>query len=92
MNILLVISLVILGLCMFSIYRIYKNASNQTIIDNDYVIDIDQSINDFLRNGGRDIRKTFGFIILSIVSLYKITTQSIKNNKFTQRIFDKIQL
>jgi hypothetical protein len=92
MNILLVISLIVLGLCIFGIYRIYQKASNHAMIDDDYTIDIDHSIHDFLRNGGRSVRKTFGFIILSIVSLYKITTQSIKNNKLTQRIFDKIQL
>ena len=91
MNILLVISLVILILSLFGMYRIYQNASSNTLVDENYVIDIDQSIIDFLRNGGRNIKKTFGFVILSIASLYKIIIQLLKNNKLTQKVFDKIQ-
>ena len=60
MNILLVISLVILIVSLFGMYRIYQNASSNTLVDENYVIDIDQSIIDFLRNGGRNIKKTFG--------------------------------
>jgi hypothetical protein len=72
-------------------YHIYRIALSRSDIDENYTIDIDQSITDFLRDGGRATRKTFGFIILSIVSLYKITIQLTKNNKLVQKIFDKIQ-
>jgi hypothetical protein len=91
MNILLIISIIVLGSCIFGMYHIYRIALSRSDIDENYTIDIDQSITDFLRDGGRATRKTFGFIILSIVSLYKITIQLTKNNKLVQKIFDKIQ-
>jgi hypothetical protein len=91
MNILLIIALCVLSISIFGMYHVYRQANLQSDIDEDYTIDIDQSITDFLREGGRKTKKTFGFVILGTISLYKILIHRIKNNNLVQKIFDKIQ-
>lgn len=77
---------------MGGITYIIKNASNQTQALNDFTVDIDQVIHDFLRRGGKRVKNTVGFIVLGVVSLYRIIAIRVAKFNFIQRILEKIQL
>lgn len=92
MSTLLYISIILLILSIGGIVYIIKKASIQSEIESDFTVDIDLVIHDFLRKGGKRIKNTFGFIILSILSLYRIIAARISKVNFIQKLLEKIQL
>ena len=91
MNTLLYISILLLILSIGGMVYIIKKASTQTTLSEDYNIDIDQVINDFLRAGGKRVKNTIGFIILGIISLYRIVVARISKINIVQKILEKTQ-
>lgn len=92
MNILLYISILLLVLSGGGIAYIIKKAIHQSDLSDQYTIDIDQVIHEFLRRGGKSVKNTFGFIILGILSLYRIIATRIAKVNIIQRVLEKIQL
>lgn len=92
MNTLLIISS---ALCIISLiiigYIYHKHRNENTTEHEELVIDADTYIHQTLRKGGKVLKNTSGFIVLGMLSLYKILLQQIRKNKLTQKIFNKLQ-
>jgi hypothetical protein len=92
MNVLLYISILLLILSLGGIVYVIKKANKENELSQEYTTDIDQVLHDFLRSGGKRVKNTFGFIILGILSLYRIISSRIAKINIIQKVLEKIQL
>lgn len=92
MNVLLYISILLLILSVGGIVYIIKKANKKNDLPDQYTIDIDNTVHDFLRSGGKRVKNTFGFTILGILSLYRIIATRISKINIIQKVLEKVQL